>query len=73
MHRWENNITVDLQEMGWDGMHLIHLAQDIAAVSGSCEHSSEPLCSTEKNTRKFLTSLATVNFLRRGSVPQNKL
>jgi hypothetical protein len=27
-HRWENNITVILQETGWDGMHGVHLAQN---------------------------------------------
>jgi hypothetical protein len=27
-HRWVNNITMDLREIGWDGMDLIDLAQD---------------------------------------------
>jgi hypothetical protein len=26
--RWENNIKMDLQEMGWGGMDWIELAQD---------------------------------------------
>jgi hypothetical protein len=26
--RWENNIKMDLGEIGWDGMHWIDLAQD---------------------------------------------
>jgi len=26
--RWENNIKMDLQEMGWKGMEWIDLAQD---------------------------------------------
>jgi hypothetical protein len=26
--RWENNIKMDLREMGWCGMDWIHLAQD---------------------------------------------
>jgi hypothetical protein len=26
--RWENNIKIDLREMGWGGMDLIDLAQD---------------------------------------------
>ena len=26
--RWENNIKKDLQEVGWEGMHWICLAQD---------------------------------------------
>jgi hypothetical protein len=27
-HRWEDNIRMDLQEMGWWGMALIDMAQD---------------------------------------------
>jgi hypothetical protein len=27
-HRWENNIRVDLKEIGWEGVDWIHLAQD---------------------------------------------
>jgi hypothetical protein len=26
--RWEDNIKIDLREIGWDGMKWIHLAQD---------------------------------------------
>jgi hypothetical protein len=26
--RWEDNIKIDLREIGWDGMDWIHLAQD---------------------------------------------
>jgi hypothetical protein len=26
--RWEDNIRVDLTEIGWEGVELIHLAQD---------------------------------------------
>jgi hypothetical protein len=26
--RWENNIEMDLREIGWSGMDWIHLAQD---------------------------------------------
>jgi hypothetical protein len=26
--RWEGNITMDLREIGWNGMDWIHLAQD---------------------------------------------
>jgi hypothetical protein len=28
MHRWEDNIKMDLQVVGWKGMDLIDLAQD---------------------------------------------
>jgi hypothetical protein len=27
-HRWEGNIKMDLQEVGWGGMDWINLAQD---------------------------------------------
>jgi hypothetical protein len=27
-HRWENNIRMDLREIGWGGMDWIDLAQD---------------------------------------------
>jgi hypothetical protein len=27
-HRWEDNIRMDLREIGWEGMDWIHLAQD---------------------------------------------
>jgi len=27
-HRWEDNIRMDLSEIGWEGMDWSHLAQD---------------------------------------------
>jgi hypothetical protein len=27
-HRWEDNIKMDLREIGWDGIDWIDLAQD---------------------------------------------
>jgi hypothetical protein len=27
-HRWEDNIKMDLRELGWEGVNWIHLAQD---------------------------------------------
>jgi hypothetical protein len=38
--RWENNIKMDLQEMGWKGMDWIDLAHD-RRVAGSCECGNE--------------------------------
>jgi hypothetical protein len=26
--RWEDNIRIDLREIGWEGVNWIHLAQD---------------------------------------------
>jgi hypothetical protein len=28
MHRWEDEIKMDLREIGWDGVHWIQLIQD---------------------------------------------
>jgi hypothetical protein len=39
--RWENNIRMDLRDIGWGGMEWIDLAQD-RAMEGSCEHGNEP-------------------------------
>jgi hypothetical protein len=27
-HRWEDNIKMDLREIGWEGVDWMHLAQD---------------------------------------------
>jgi hypothetical protein len=27
-HRWEDNIRMDLREVGWEGVDWMHLAQD---------------------------------------------
>jgi hypothetical protein len=27
-HRWEDNIRMDLREIGWEGVDWMHLAQD---------------------------------------------
>jgi hypothetical protein len=39
--RWEDNIKMDLREIGFGDMDWIHLAQD-RQVAGSCEHGNEP-------------------------------
>jgi hypothetical protein len=28
IHRWEDNIKIDVIDIGWEGMGLIHVAQD---------------------------------------------
>jgi hypothetical protein len=35
---WEDNIKMDLREIGWDGMIWLR----IGPVEGSCEHGTEP-------------------------------
>jgi hypothetical protein len=38
----EDNIKIDLGEMGWYDMILIHLAQDRNQWRAPCEHGNEP-------------------------------
>jgi hypothetical protein len=40
--RWEDNIKMDLREVGLGGMDWIGLAEDKRQVAGSCECSTEP-------------------------------
>jgi hypothetical protein len=41
-HRWEDNVRMDLREIGWEGADCIHVAQDRDCYWGSCEHGNEP-------------------------------
>jgi hypothetical protein len=56
MHRWENNIRMQLWEIGWEGVDLIHLAQDRDQWLGPSEHSNEHLGSIRG--REFLYKLS---------------
>jgi hypothetical protein len=49
-HRWEDNIKMDLQEVGCGGKDWIELAQD-GQMAGMCECSNEP--SGSINYREF--------------------
>ena len=40
-HRWEENIKMDLQEVGCRGMDWIELAQDKGQVAGTCKRDNE--------------------------------
>jgi hypothetical protein len=40
--RWEDNITMDLQEVGCGGMDWIGLAQDRDKLARNCECGNEP-------------------------------
>jgi hypothetical protein len=46
--RWEDNINVDLKEIGIDGANWIRLAQD-RVDGGICEHGNEPSGSIRKD------------------------
>jgi hypothetical protein len=43
-HRWQNNITMDLREIGWEGVDWMHLPRDRYGRwgGGFCEHGNEP-------------------------------
>jgi hypothetical protein len=41
-HRWEDNIKMDISEIGWGGMDVIVLTQDRNQWRVSCEHGNEP-------------------------------
>jgi hypothetical protein len=40
--RWEDNIKMDLEETGREGVEWIQLTE-YGPVTGSCEHGSEPI------------------------------
>jgi len=46
-HRWEDNIKMDLREIGIDGVNWSHLARDRVQCY-FCEYSNEPLGSIKK-------------------------
>jgi hypothetical protein len=33
--RWENNIRMNIRDIGWEGVDWVHLGQE--SVAGSCE------------------------------------
>jgi hypothetical protein len=44
-HRWENNIKMDLQDVGWGGLGSGLMWLKKGQVVGACECGSEPLVS----------------------------
>jgi hypothetical protein len=40
--RWEDDIKIDLQEVGWGGMDWIDMSQDRDRWRGCCECGNEP-------------------------------
>ena len=51
-YRWEDNIKMDLQEMGWGGMDWIDVSKDRGQLVGSCECCNDLSGSTK--CREFL-------------------
>ena len=54
--KWEDNMKMDLQEVGGGGGDWMELAQD-RDVAGTCEYGEKP--SASKNVGNFLTSCRT--------------
>jgi hypothetical protein len=59
-HRWEDNIKMDLREIGLEGVKWVHMVQDRDCwwALGSYEHSNKP--SSSIKGRKFLDLLRTL-------------
>jgi hypothetical protein len=47
-HRWNENIKIDLKEIGFKGVRWIRLLQDRRQLRFFCEHDSEPWGSTRE-------------------------
>jgi hypothetical protein len=52
-HRWDDNIKVDLREMGISGANRIQLDQDRVHWWAFCEYGNEPLGSTQEMLMQF--------------------
>ena len=62
-HRWEENIKMDLQEVGCGGYELDRAGSGKGQVAGTCECGNEP--SGSISAGNFLTSCKLVSFSRR--------
>jgi hypothetical protein len=40
--RWENNIKIDIKDIGYEGVNWIHLVQERGPVAGSSEQDNGP-------------------------------
>jgi hypothetical protein len=67
--RWEDNVTINLKETGWNDVNWIHLAQDTDKWWDfvNMEHGNEPSVSTE--CEKFLDFPRNYWLLRKDSIP----
>jgi hypothetical protein len=41
--RWDDNIKMDLNEIGYEGCGLDSFSSEYRPVAGSCEHNNEPI------------------------------
>ena len=65
-HRWENNIKMDLREVGW-GHRLDRSGSGSRRVAGSCKCGDKPSGSIKCG--EFVEWLRTCELLRKASVP----
>jgi hypothetical protein len=64
LHRREDNIKINLWEIGLQGVDWIHLAQDKGPVGGSFEHGNEHLGSIKGG--EFLDYLIVLSVFQGG-------
>ena len=69
-HRWEDNIKMDLQEVGESCGDWLELAQDRDRWRALCGYGEEP--SGSENAGNFLTSCRTSKLLKKDSAPWSK-
>jgi hypothetical protein len=62
-HKWDNNIKINLKNIGWKGVYWIHLAKD-GDQWQTLVHTVTNLLSSIK-CRNYLTSQGTISFSRR--------
>jgi len=63
-HGWEDNITIDLVEIGWEDMDMIYLAEERNHYY--CKHSNKHSGSIKS---RDLTIQVTVSCLKKDSYP----
>jgi hypothetical protein len=68
--RWEDDIKMDLQEVGGSCGDWMELAQEWDRWRAPCEYDEEP--SGSKNVGNFLTSCRTSSLLKKDSAPWSK-
>ena len=61
--KWEANIKMDLQELGWGGLYWIDLAEDRDRWAGCCEYANE--LSGCKKGGQFLDQLGICQLLKK--------
>jgi hypothetical protein len=64
--RWEDNISVDLREIGWKGVDLIHPGSGQGSLGVFCEPSGSV------KGREFLEWLSDYKLLKKDSAPWSK-